>query len=105
VKRSSADVKSLLGRLEVESFPYREFFRENGASKIADRWMLLSETNRALDELRRQLDEQLAAKNATPYKKDIVSPFDESTRRSRKAPRLLDLTREFAMKKHEDSQP
>lgn len=105
MKRSSADVKSLLSRLEVEDFPYREFFRENGANKYADRWMLLSETNRALDELRRQLDEQSSVKTASPYKKDIVSPFDESTRRSRKAPRLLDLTREFAKKKQEDLLP
>ena len=104
MKRSSADVKNLLGRLGVDDFPYREFFRENGAAKVADRWMLLSETNRALDDLRHQLAEQ-APKPAAPYRKDIVSPFDESTRRSRQAPRLLDLTREFVKKQHEDSLP
>jgi hypothetical protein len=104
VKRSSVDVRSLLSRLEVEDFPYREIFRENGAASVADRWMLLSETNRALEELRRQLAEQ-APKAASPYRKDIVSPFDEATRRSHKAPRLLDLTREFANKQHEDHLP
>ncbi len=104
MKRSSVDVMSLLGRYEVEDFHYRENFRENGAARIADRWMLLSETNRALAELRQQMADQ-AAKPAAAYRKDIVSPFEESTRRSRTAPRLLDLTREFVKKQHEDSQP
>jgi len=104
MKRSSADVLSLLERYEVEDFHYRESFRESGAAKIADRWMLLSETNRVLEEARLSAAER-APKPTSPYRKDIVPPFEEATRRSHAAPRLLELTREFVRKKHEDLPP
>jgi hypothetical protein len=100
VNRASVDITSILEQLEIEDFPYREFFRQNGRSRFSDQWLLLSETNRAVLELRQELQSQ-GSQTGSAYRPDIESPYDDATRRNpREEVALVDQTRAYVSRRN-----
>ena len=100
MKRTSADVKTILGELELEGFAYREFFRDAGSSRHADHWALLSETNRALGGVRHRVLEHEPHASVATWRRDVEAPYDAGGRRTQhKLSPLLDSTRDYTRSK------
>jgi hypothetical protein len=100
VHRASADIRSILEQLEIEEFPYREFFRQEGRSRYSDTWLLLSETNRALLTLWQDIADQ-SNRGPSAYRRDIESPYEDATRRSaREEVALVDQTRAYVSRRN-----
>jgi len=103
VKRTSADVKAILGELELDGFSYREFFREARSSQHADRWTLLSETNRVLSGNRHRVLQHEPHAAVASWRRDIEAPYDKGGRRvTAKFSPLLDATRDYTRSKQRE---